>query len=156
MKIQLCYASTRNNESEDLLQDLNDILTVARDFNSRNEICGVLYYADGSFFQCLQGSEHVVKQLFESICKDKRHHQIIGFDTTEIAETNFKDWSMKYVQRNSEINKFFKKMNFKIFSPAQLDENSLPIFLNHLYDADQTNIKPQRVGMNNRGVNKYL
>ncbi len=50
MKIQLCYASTRNLQSEDLLQDLNDILTIARDFNSRHDICGVLYYADGSFF----------------------------------------------------------------------------------------------------------
>lgn len=155
MKIQLCYASTRNLQSEDLLQDLNDILTIARDFNSHHDICGVLYYADGSFFQCLQGEKEVVEALFANICKDERHCEIISFEIMEIEETKFKDWSMKYVQRNSEINKFFKKMNFKMFSPSALDDKTLPVFLNHLYDADQAQIK-QRVGMNNRGVNKYI
>ncbi|MBJ9985717.1 BLUF domain-containing protein [Acinetobacter sp. S40] len=155
MKIQLCYASTRNPESDDLLQDLNDILTIARDFNSRHDICGVLYYADGSFFQCLQGEKEIVEQLFSNIRRDERHCEIVSFEILEIEETNFKDWSMKYVQRNSEINKFFKSMNFQTFSPSILDTKTLPIFLNHLYDADQTQIK-QKVGMNNRGVNKYI
>ena len=92
MKIQLCYASTRNLQSEDLLQDLNDILTIARDFNSRHDICGVLYYADGSFFQCLQGEKEVVEALFANICKDERHCEIISFEIMEIEETKFKYW----------------------------------------------------------------
>ncbi|SSV71479.1 Sensors of blue-light using FAD family protein [Acinetobacter nosocomialis] len=55
MNVRLCYASQRNENNEDLLQDLRDILTEARDFNDLNEICGVLYYADNAFFQCLEG-----------------------------------------------------------------------------------------------------
>lgn len=155
MKIQLCYASVRSPESDDLLQDLNDILTVARDFNAKNDICGVLYYADGSFFQCLQGSKDCVEQLYQRICEDKRHHEIIGFKICEISETKFKDWSMKYVQRNSNITKFFKDLSFNSFSPSALDETTLPVFLKHLFEADQTPVK-SRVGMNNRGVNKYF
>ena len=48
MNVRLCYASQRNENNEDLLQDLRDILTEARDFNDLNEICGVLYYADNA------------------------------------------------------------------------------------------------------------
>ncbi len=50
MNVRLCYASQRNEKNEDLLQDLRDILTEARDFNDLNGICGVLYYADNAFF----------------------------------------------------------------------------------------------------------
>ncbi len=49
MNVRLCYASQRNEKNEDLLQDLRDILTEARDFNDLNGICGVLYYADNAF-----------------------------------------------------------------------------------------------------------
>lgn len=44
----LCQPTKWKNE--DLLQDLRDILTEARDFNDLNGICGVLYYADNAFF----------------------------------------------------------------------------------------------------------
>lgn len=50
MNVRLCYASQRNEKNEDLLQDLRDILTEARNFNDLNQICGVLYYADNAFF----------------------------------------------------------------------------------------------------------
>ncbi len=40
MNVRLCYASQRNEKNEDLLQDLRDILTEARDFNDLNQICG--------------------------------------------------------------------------------------------------------------------
>ncbi|MDU7369005.1 MAG: BLUF domain-containing protein [Acinetobacter baumannii] len=60
MNVRLCYASQRNEKNEDLLQDLRDILTEARDFNDLNGICGVLYYADNAFFQCLEGEPYRV------------------------------------------------------------------------------------------------
>jgi hypothetical protein len=41
MNIRLCYASSRHELIDDLIEDLSDILTVARDFNSKNEIFGV-------------------------------------------------------------------------------------------------------------------
>ncbi|WP_228139517.1 BLUF domain-containing protein, partial [Acinetobacter baumannii] len=67
MNVRLCYASQRNEKNEDLLQDLRDILTEARDFNDLNGICGVLYYADNAFFQCLEGEQEVVERLFEKM-----------------------------------------------------------------------------------------
>lgn len=55
MKIRLCYASTRKQSDNDLIEDLNDILNTARDFNSKNLVFGVLYYANNHFFQCIEG-----------------------------------------------------------------------------------------------------
>ncbi|WP_044423093.1 AnBLUF65 family BLUF photoreceptors, partial [Acinetobacter nosocomialis] len=110
MNVRLCYASQRNENNEDLLQDLRDILTEARDFNDLNEICGVLYYADNAFFQCLEGEKEVVERLFEKIQKDQRHHNVKWLCTYSIEENSFQRWSMKYVQRNTNIEAFFLKM----------------------------------------------
>ena len=51
MIIRLCYASIRHESSNDLIEDLNSILSTARNFNRKNEIYGVLYYANNHFFQ---------------------------------------------------------------------------------------------------------
>jgi hypothetical protein len=50
MKIRLCYASSRHDSMDDLIEDLSDILSVARDFNFKNDIYGVLYYANNASF----------------------------------------------------------------------------------------------------------
>lgn len=47
--LQLCYASTRVETEQDLLQDLSDILAIARKFNYEHQIYGALYYAHGKF-----------------------------------------------------------------------------------------------------------
>lgn len=72
-----------------MLQDLRDILTEARDFNDLNGICGVLYYADNAFFQCLEGEQEVVERLFEKIQKDQRHYNINGYAHTPLMNTLF-------------------------------------------------------------------
>ena len=37
MIIRLCYASIRHESSNDLIEDLNSILSTARNFNRKNE-----------------------------------------------------------------------------------------------------------------------
>ncbi len=89
MNVRLCYASQRNENNEDLLQDLRDILTEARDFNDLNEICGVLYYADNAFFQCLEGEKEVVERLFEKIQKIKGTTMLNGYAHIPLKKTLF-------------------------------------------------------------------
>lgn len=156
MNVRLCYASQRNENNEDLLQDLRDILTEARDFNDLNEICGVLYYADNAFFQCLEGEKEVVERLFEKIQKDQRHHNVKWLCTYSIEENSFQRWSMKYVQRNTNIETFFLKMGESTFNPILLNQQNLKFFLNELLIAEQTKVDTVRkVGMVNRGVNPF-
>jgi hypothetical protein len=156
MNVRLCYASQRNEENEDLLQDLRDILTEARDFNELNEICGVLYYADNAFFQCLEGEQEVVERLFEKIKNDRRHHNIKWLCTYSIDQNSFQSWSMKYVQRNTNIEAFFLKMGENTFNPILLNQENLKFFLDELLITEQTKIVPvKKVGMVNRGVNPF-
>lgn len=89
MNVRLCYASQRNEKNEDLLQDLRDILTEARDFNDLNGICGVLYYADNAFFQCLEGEQEVVERLFEKFKKIKGIIILNGYAHTPLMNTLF-------------------------------------------------------------------
>lgn len=52
--IQICYASRATSEQPELLNDLRNILSEARDFNTQHSLTGVLYYADGYFFNVLK------------------------------------------------------------------------------------------------------
>ena len=48
---QICYASTSTSDHVQLLQDVRDILSEARDFNALHNISGVLYYADQHYLE---------------------------------------------------------------------------------------------------------
>lgn len=155
MHIRLCYASSWKGEQRDLLEDLNHILSCSREFNSNNQINGVLYYADGSFFQCLEGEKLSVIYLFEKIKTDIRHSNIIDFGFDPIHQISFKKWSMKYVQKKTDIDLFFKAFGYGSFSPQALDKTTLPLFIEKLIKTDQTKIR-KRIGLNNRGINPFL
>lgn len=156
MNVRLCYASQRNEKNEDLLQDLRDILTEARNFNDLNQICGVLYYADNAFFQCLEGEQELVERLFEKIKNDQRHYNVKWLGTYSIEKNSFQRWSMKYVQRNTNIESFFLSMGETSFNPIRLDEQNLKNFLNELLIAEQIKINTvKKVGMIKRGVNPF-
>lgn len=74
--------------------ELEKLLSQARRNNKALGITGMLLYEDGSFFQILEGAEHVVKQLYTKIATDKRHSKITKLILEPIAARNFADWSM--------------------------------------------------------------
>jgi hypothetical protein len=155
MLIRLCYASNRVESANDLIEDLNNILNTARDFNRNNEIFGVLYYANNHFFQCLEGERALVLELFNSIKKDARHNNLIEFKTTDIEKISFKKWSMKYVQKCSKVDLFFKALGYDLFTPAALNEMNLDSFINELLSEKQTRMR-KKIGLNQRGISSYL
>lgn len=155
MKIQLCYASSRHGLADDLIDDLSNILTVARDFNSKNVVFGVLYYANNAFFQCLEGEDFIVLPLFEAIKRDLRHDCIIEFKIKKIKKYSFKNWSMKYVQKSSKVDIFFTYLGYDAFIPSALNEHNLDGMLEALLNENQTRIR-KRVGLNQRGIRSYL
>lgn len=69
MLFQFCYTSKALSDPQSLLSDLRDILNEAHHFNYLNHIYGVLYFADGYFFQCLEGDQTTIMQLFEKLKK---------------------------------------------------------------------------------------
>lgn len=147
MNIQLCYASHYlQHENNDLLQDLNDILITARQFNIQHNIHGVLYYAQGQFFQCLEGEKNILEQLFIQIEQDPRHTQILRFDNHAIQRIHFPKWSMKYVKAHSKILNFFRTLGLDTFNPSALNERQRLQFLQLLYKAKNHRLRASVAG----------
>ena len=136
MILQLCYASERIESEQELLQDLSDILATARKFNLQHQIHGVLYYSHGKFFQCLEGQAEVVESLFQSICQDPRHHNILRFADAMVEQSHFSQWSMKYVRRNSQIQQYFQSKGYENFQPLDLKDEEISDLLALLYETN--------------------
>ena len=130
---QFCYASKSTSSKVDLLEDLTNILKEARDFNHRYQVTGVLYFADGYFFQCLEGECLTLKSLLlERLSKDPRHHDIKLFETKEIEYPSFPDWSMKYISKRSQIQQFCQDMGFNDFNPFAFQQSHVDALLMQL------------------------
>ncbi|MBF7688385.1 BLUF domain-containing protein [Acinetobacter rathckeae] len=154
MLSQLYYISKRE-ESGDLLSDLSQILTSAIRFNQTQHICGVLYYANNCFFQCLEGEKEVIAQLFERIQQDPRHKELRVISTKEIFEVNFSQWSMKYVQKNKTIDLFFKKCGFDSFQPHLLTEADTNALLSCLISAENTSLNQKKASNESNHTKGY-
>jgi hypothetical protein len=154
--LQLCYASTYINNDDNLIEDIRNILITARNFNKAHQITGVLYYAEGFFFQCLEGEKESVEDLFTSITKDIRHTNVHRFKDQIIEQTNFKDWSMKYVQKNSDVKKYFSTIGFEKFKPHILEGDQLKDMLKILYEANENTPQLSNTGYLQRGYFPYL
>lgn len=130
---QFCYTSKSTSSKVDLLEDLTNILKEARDFNHRYQVTGVLYFADGYFFQCLEGECLTLKSLLlERLSKDPRHHDIKLFETKEIEYPSFPDWSMKYISKRSQIQQFCQDMGFNDFNPFAFQQHHVDALLEKL------------------------
>ncbi len=100
--------------------DIQDILVGARDFNARNDITGCLLYHNHRFIQILEGEERIIRQLFGSIERDRRHTNVMLLETGTKAVRLFDRWNMAFHQiadsEASKINKVIFVNNFKAFS----------------------------------------
>ncbi|WP_089605565.1 BLUF domain-containing protein [Acinetobacter piscicola] len=139
--IQLCYASRTSSSEHEILNDLREILNEARNFNTKHDIHGVLYFADQYFFQCLEGEDASIKFLFEKLIGDPRHHQIKRFKTTAVVDGgHFSQWSMKYVRCNSQIQQYFNAKGYDSFQPLDLKDDEVPELLALLYEIEQVEL----------------
>lgn len=102
--IHLIYCSAA--EKPFSKSELADLLDGARRHNAESGITGMLLYAEGSFFQVLEGEPAALESLYEYIDRDKRHQKITVIIREPIASRSFSDWTMGYAD----------------ISPAELDE----------------------------------
>ncbi|WP_266125863.1 BLUF domain-containing protein [Acinetobacter bereziniae] len=131
--VRVLYASKATRAHPELKSDLIEILNTAVDFNSRNEITGVLYYGHGYFVQCLEGRKSKVNDLFYNyILKDHRHHncKILYQEKCDIGL--FKHWNMKFAPVNKRLVDFFQHHYLDDFNPFLLSNETIPLFINLL------------------------
>ncbi|MFP4077476.1 MAG: BLUF domain-containing protein [Halochromatium sp.] len=94
MPFQLCYASTATRELK--RDDLLEILTQARQYNTEHGITGLLLFQDGHFVQVLEGETEPVRALYTRICKDARHDRIALLFEELVSQHQYPDWSMGF------------------------------------------------------------
>ncbi|MCU7871777.1 MAG: diguanylate phosphodiesterase [Candidatus Thiodiazotropha sp. (ex Lucinoma borealis)] len=92
--IHLIYSSAATRELSE--EDLIYLLDRARTKNSKLDVTGMLLYAEGSFFQVLEGDAPTVDELFRIIAQDERHTQVVTIIREPIPTRSFGEWSMSY------------------------------------------------------------
>ncbi|WP_043459657.1 BLUF domain-containing protein [Azohydromonas australica] len=78
------------------ISELTTLLHAARRRNAQLDITGMLLYAEGSFFQVLEGPAAVVDALFAQIQTDARHEQVTLIIREPITRRTFADWTMGF------------------------------------------------------------
>ncbi|WP_422367770.1 BLUF domain-containing protein [Pelagibius sp.] len=77
-------------------QELEAILSVAREKNIDLGVSGLLLYVDRHFLQYLEGEQGVVEDLYRHIEKDERHSGVMRLFAGLYDRRIFTDWSMGF------------------------------------------------------------
>lgn len=75
---------------------LPELMHAARRRNEQLDVTGMLLYAEGSFFQVLEGPAVLVDALFARIETDPRHEQVTQIIREPITRRAFPGWSMGF------------------------------------------------------------
>ena len=92
MTHQLVYISSA--QIDDLGAEVDQILDASRRNNAANSVTGMLLFAQGTFFQVLEGEEDDVRAVYRRISKDPRHSDVITLLDQDVSERQFAEWSM--------------------------------------------------------------
>ena len=91
---QLIYRSQKAESFPE--SELLALLQECKEPNAAHEITGVLFYIDGYFIQCIEGSEADVEQLLSNIIRDARNINVVVLSDRMLAERAFPTWWMGF------------------------------------------------------------
>ena len=97
------------------------ILAKSRANNRKLGLVGVLYFGDGCFFQCLEGTETEIDKLYEKLKQDPRHKNLKLISRKLIKSLSFPDWAMKYVPLEAKLNELLQTHGYRSFDPYKFD-----------------------------------
>lgn len=78
-------------------EEIAALLRKARAYNEEHGMTGMLLYAEGSFFQVLEGEASDVDRLYAKIEADTRHTQVVKLVREPIAKRAFSAWTMGFL-----------------------------------------------------------
>jgi hypothetical protein len=137
--VQIIYISRSTFETTDAINKIEPnvvrILAKSRTNNRKNGLVGVLYFGDGAFFQCLEGDEDAINNLFAKIEKDPRHKDVKLISKKHISRLSFPDWAMKYAPLDEKMGKYLKENGYQHFDPYAFAPEMIQKILSLLIDA---------------------
>jgi hypothetical protein len=101
--------------------EVGRILLQSRRNNARSRLVGGLYFADGCFFQVLEGAQDAVESLYARLQHDPRHGDLKVLDRRGIPEPAFREWAMKHVPDAPEVRALMARHGRTGFEPYTFD-----------------------------------
>jgi Sensors of blue-light using FAD len=143
--IQLIYISRSTFGASKSFQGIDPsvgrILLKSRTSNEKNGLVGVLYFGDGCFFQCLEGSEESVDTLYAKLQADVRHTDLKVLSRKPITAPSFVEWTMKYVPLDQQMNRLLEIHGYKAFNPYNFNELMTQEVMNLLRSASDAQVE---------------
>jgi Sensors of blue-light using FAD len=140
--IQMIYISRSTFAPVELTNGIEPnvarILLKSRTNNKKNGLVGVLYFGDGCFFQCLEGTAEAVDTLYAKLLNDTRHKDLKVLSRKSIDALSFANWSMKHVPLEDEMTKMLKFQGLKTFDPYNFNAETTTKALELLHSKNDT------------------
>lgn len=137
--VQIIYISRSTFDNTDEINKIEPnvirILAKSRVNNRKNGLVGVLYFGDGAFFQCLEGTEEAINTLFAKLEKDPRHKDIKLISRKYISSLSFPNWAMKYALFDEKMGKYLKESGYQKFDPYFFTSEMTQRILSFLIEA---------------------
>jgi Sensors of blue-light using FAD len=95
MLVRLLYVSRLTDSGKP--EVIDSILSQSRTHNPSLGITGILCYGGNIFLQAIEGGRAQVSELYNHICKDSRHKDVVLLHFEEISERRFGGWTMGQV-----------------------------------------------------------
>lgn len=102
MHYAISYVSTADTDLE--TQEIKDLLAHSKKINNERNITGLLLFSEGNFFQVIEGNKMKVKNLFQKIKDDKRHHGIIKIFEKEITRESYNGYESSFLSEEAKYN----------------------------------------------------
>lgn len=142
--LQLIYISRSNlpdiDRKDIIAPQIAQILSKSRHNNRAKGIVGALYYGNGYFYQCLEGNEQDLLELFERLKEDVRHTDLRIISSKTIARTSFGQWEMKYIPAEQDVNRMLQKFGKTEFDPYDFDRHMHKRMLQLLLDMPESEL----------------
>ena len=119
MTYSICYFSTINAPlTED---ELYQLLHSSANKNKKDDITGILIYADGNFMQVLEGQEKLIKKLYRKISRDRRHKNVIKVSEMMYTDKIFEAYGYGFtvIDDKENINSLNKYLDWLHNHPSE-------------------------------------
>ena len=130
-------ADAKPGSVAEINENVAKILKTARRENQKNQLVGALYYGHGYFFQCLEGTQSAIDQLYEKLLKDPRHTDLKILSKHAIDKIGFSSWEMKFAAIDQEVRSFLRSHNMGTFNPYKFDLTMTNTLVELLHNADE-------------------
>lgn len=119
--------------------NIAQILNTARHANQKVGLVGALYYGNGCFFQCLEGTKAAIDALYSKLLTDQRHKDLKILSYQPIVSSGFSSWEMKYATIDNEVRSFLRQYGITKFDPYKFNDQMTANLVEMLQKADEAN-----------------